>query len=177
MTHTDPAVEFLRIDGETIETTPDHRFLTDHGWIEAGALWPGTKVQKLDGSFGTVQGFSTEIRPVIMWDLTVSDVHTFAVGEGEWVVHNCGFGDLIAEGHAWEEHGKFVFNTQDEFAEAVEGVIHNADDVGAAVIGAPGRTVYWSESGMIVIVNPAAVDGGTAFFGDYQDFLDLITKK
>jgi hypothetical protein len=26
-----------------------------------------------------------------MWDLTVSDVHTFAVGEGEWVVHNCGF--------------------------------------------------------------------------------------
>jgi hypothetical protein len=25
-----------------------------------------------------------------MWDLTVSDVHTFAVGEGEWVVHNAG---------------------------------------------------------------------------------------
>ena len=24
-----------------------------------------------------------------MWDLTVSDVHTFAVGEGQWVVHNC----------------------------------------------------------------------------------------
>ena len=25
-----------------------------------------------------------------MWDLTVSDVHTFAVGEGPWVVHNAG---------------------------------------------------------------------------------------
>lgn len=25
-----------------------------------------------------------------MWDLTVSDVHTFAVGEGQWVVHNAG---------------------------------------------------------------------------------------
>ena len=32
-----------------------------------------------------------------MWDLTVSDVHTFAVGEGQWVVHNagpCQLGDL-----------------------------------------------------------------------------------
>jgi hypothetical protein len=25
-----------------------------------------------------------------MWDLTVSDVHTFAVGQGQWVVHNAG---------------------------------------------------------------------------------------
>jgi hypothetical protein len=25
-----------------------------------------------------------------MWDLTVSAVHTFAVGAGQWVVHNAG---------------------------------------------------------------------------------------
>ena len=85
----DPEIEYLRIDGETIETTPDHLFLTDNGWVEAAALWPGTRVQRLDGAFGTVEGYSVEVRPVIMWDLTVSDVHTFAVGEGEWVVHNC----------------------------------------------------------------------------------------
>ncbi len=33
-----------------------------------------------------------------MWDLTVSDVHTFAVGEGQWVVHNagpCGGADFV----------------------------------------------------------------------------------
>ena len=46
-------VEHLRIDGETIETAPDHRFLTDPGWVEAQALYPGTKVQQLDGTFGT----------------------------------------------------------------------------------------------------------------------------
>ena len=84
----DLAIEYLRIDGETVETTPDHRFLTDHGWVEAGALWPGTRIQRLDGSYGMVEGFRTEIRPVVMWDLTVQGVHTFAVGEGEWVVHN-----------------------------------------------------------------------------------------
>ena len=83
--HTDPAIEHLRIDGETIETTPDHRFLTDHGWVEAAALYPGTRITRLDGSTGTVEGYSIEVRPVIMWDLTVSDVHTFAVGEGQWV--------------------------------------------------------------------------------------------
>jgi hypothetical protein len=88
--HTDREVEYLRIDGETIETTPNHRFLTDHGWAEAAALYPGTKVKQLDGTTGMVDGYSIEVRPVIMYDLTVSDVHTFAVGEGQWVVHNAG---------------------------------------------------------------------------------------
>jgi hypothetical protein len=32
-----------------------------------------------------------------MWDLTVSDVHTFAVGEGQWVVHNDSCPDFIAD--------------------------------------------------------------------------------
>jgi hypothetical protein len=87
--HTDQEIEHLRIDGETIETTPDHRFLTDTGWVEAAALYPGhpgRRARRLDGSTGTVQGYAIEVRPVIMWDLTVSDVHTFAVGEGQWVV-------------------------------------------------------------------------------------------
>jgi hypothetical protein len=88
--HTDPEIEHLQVDGETIETTPNHRFLTDHGWVEAAALYRGMSVIKLDGTTGTVEGYSIEVRPVIMWDLTVSDVHTFAVGEGQWVVHNCG---------------------------------------------------------------------------------------
>jgi RHS repeat-associated protein len=86
----DPAIAYLRIDGETIETTPDHRFLTDEGWVEAEQLEPGDQVRNLDGSFGTVHGYRIEFRPIVMWDLTVSAVHTFAVGGGEWVVHNDG---------------------------------------------------------------------------------------
>jgi hypothetical protein len=93
--HVDPEIEHLRIDGETIETTPNHRFLTDHGWVEAAALYPGTKITKLDGTTGSVDGYSIEVRPVIMYDLTVSDVHTFAVGEGQWVVHNAGPCDIL----------------------------------------------------------------------------------
>ncbi len=86
----DPAVAYVRIDGEIVETTPDHPFLTDHGWVEAEDLEPGMQIRKLDGSYGTFEGWRIEYRPVEMWDLTVAEVHTFAVGEGEWVVHNSG---------------------------------------------------------------------------------------
>jgi len=37
MVHVDPVIEDLTIGGETIETTPNHRFLTaDRGWVQAG---------------------------------------------------------------------------------------------------------------------------------------------
>ncbi|HEV8546461.1 MAG TPA: polymorphic toxin-type HINT domain-containing protein, partial [Candidatus Limnocylindrales bacterium] len=87
--HEDPSVEYLQIDGETIETTPNHPFLTDHGWVEAGALTTGMRVMKVDGSYGAIETLRTEIRPVWMWDLTIEDVHTFAVGGGRWLAHNC----------------------------------------------------------------------------------------
>jgi hypothetical protein len=88
--HNDPEIEYLRIDGESIETTPNHLFMTDRGWVEAGSLRRGSKLKKLDGSFGVVDGFSIESGHVQMWDLTVSDVHSFAVGVGGFVVHNQG---------------------------------------------------------------------------------------
>ena len=59
MVHQDPEIEFLRIDGETIETTPDHPFLTDTGWIEAGALWPGRRSR--DSTAGDDDGFDVGV--------------------------------------------------------------------------------------------------------------------
>lgn len=39
MLHVDPTVIHLTIDGELIETTPEHPFYTQHGgWVVAGAL-------------------------------------------------------------------------------------------------------------------------------------------
>jgi hypothetical protein len=40
-----------------------------------------------------------------MYDLTVEDVHIFAVGEGAWVVHNCGKGEAETEVGRWEDDG------------------------------------------------------------------------
>ena len=49
-------------------------------------------ILSLDGDYGTVeQIILVEDAHQPMYNLTVDEVHTFAVGEGEWVVHNCDF--------------------------------------------------------------------------------------
>ena len=47
-------------------------------------------VLALDGDYGVVEATLTEARTQTMYDLDVAIVDTFAVGDGAWVVHNCG---------------------------------------------------------------------------------------
>ena len=87
--HPDDGVAYLTIDGETITTTPDHPFLTiGAGWVDAGDLWPGASVKTVTGT-GTVDSVTTAPFAGILWDLTVEGAHTFFVGTGQWLVHNC----------------------------------------------------------------------------------------
>jgi hypothetical protein len=70
----------------------------------------------------------------------------------------------IAGGHAFAKHvvqgGQFPgVRTPGQFAEVIEGVIGNASHVRSL---SGGRTAFWRE-GVVVIRNPTAVDGGTAF--------------
>ena len=72
----------------------------------------------------------------------------------------------IAGGHAFDKHvihqGQFPgVTTSPQFATEIENVINNASEVRPL---SNGRTAYWdSSSGTVVIRNPGAVDGGTAF--------------
>ncbi len=91
MVHLDSATETLTIAGEPIETTPTHPFFTaEQGWVEAGQLWIGAHVRNADGGSGVVTGIAIRYQPAPMWDLTVDTAHTFFVGDGRWLVHNCG---------------------------------------------------------------------------------------
>ena len=86
---------------ETIHTTASHPWLTaNHGWVRAGQLTLGEKVRRADGSTATVVSLLIVPGAADMWDLTVSNVHTFAVGSGAYVVHNCtgGIGDGSGDG-------------------------------------------------------------------------------
>ena len=87
--HLDDELTTLIIDGELIETTPWHDFYTDEGWQDAGELVTGDLVLSLDGDYGVVDSVRTIDATQWMYDLTVADAHTFAVGTGQWVVHNC----------------------------------------------------------------------------------------
>lgn len=68
----------------------------------------------------------------------------------------------IAGGHAFTKHvvegGEFLgVRTRAEFAQVIENTMGG---VSKALSG--GRTAYWKD-GVVVIRNPGAVDGGTAF--------------
>ena len=90
MVHTDPVVEHLTTDGGDIQTTPNHPFFTtDRGWVEAGSLRIGEQIRTDSGSPATVIGFTTSATPTTMWDLTVDAAHSFFVGAGGVLVHNC----------------------------------------------------------------------------------------
>ena len=79
------------IHDETIHTTANHPWLTaDHGWLVAGKLQVGEPVREADGSTAVVERLHVVPGAANMWDLTVSNIHTFAVGDGAFVVHNCG---------------------------------------------------------------------------------------
>lgn len=58
----------------------------------AGSLHLGEQVARADGSTAEVVALSVVHGTAPMWDLTVSNVHDFTVGNGAYIVHNCGQG-------------------------------------------------------------------------------------
>jgi len=104
MSKIDPILTVLTIDDEIIVTTPIHPFYTtrsvpwnisDDGygeWTVAGDLKVGDHVLHVDGGSGAVQNIVTLHIPTEMFDLTVENAHTFFIGEGQWLVHNCPIG-------------------------------------------------------------------------------------
>jgi len=87
--HPDDEIAQLKLSNGTVVTTPDHPFFTiESGWVEAGRLWLGAHVRTTSGT-SVVR--SVALRPYagLLWDLTVDGAHTFFVGEGAWLVHNC----------------------------------------------------------------------------------------
>ena len=78
---------------ETVDTTLSHPWLTaDRGWETVANLHVGEQVREAAGGTATVEAITTVPGVASMYDLTVSNVHTFAVGNGHFVVHNCGTG-------------------------------------------------------------------------------------
>ena len=81
---------------ETIHTTTEHPFLTaELGWVNAQDLTPGEHVRRLDGSVGVVVAVTATPGQAVRYNLTVAQDHTFVVGQGQWVVHNCGLGGKL----------------------------------------------------------------------------------
>ena len=91
---------------ETITTTPEHPFYVkersdnearpkpvghedlNSNWVGAGHLKIGDKIKQADGTTGVVANVTTIQQTQEMFNLTVSEAHTFYVGTNGWLVHN-----------------------------------------------------------------------------------------
>ncbi|WP_240741115.1 polymorphic toxin-type HINT domain-containing protein [Deinococcus sp. Arct2-2] len=109
----DPDITYLAIQDpeqgnktEYIETTPEHPFYLsknvdashrpapeghadlNSNWVGAGHLKIGDKIKQADGTLGTIANVITLQQTQEMFNLTVSEAHTYYVGDQGWLVHN-----------------------------------------------------------------------------------------
>ena len=141
LAHEDPVVVELTIDGELVETTPEHPFFIEgEGWVPAGELLLGDSVRSTGGK-GTIEAVVTVAQPQVMYNLTVAEAHTFFVGDGQWLVHNQCWqvgrhGDMPSPRNGMESHHGVMsawmrqhfpnYNPNDAPAILMEAANHNA---------------------------------------------------
>ncbi|HEU5380245.1 MAG TPA: polymorphic toxin-type HINT domain-containing protein [Ktedonobacteraceae bacterium] len=75
---------------EVLHTNEKHPFLTkEKGFIPISQLQLGMHVLRADGSYGVVARLTVVPGTQAMYNLTVAQDHTYAVGTEQWIVHNC----------------------------------------------------------------------------------------
>jgi len=78
---------------EVIHTNQRHSFLTtEYGFVLVSQLTLGMQVLNADGTVETVTGWKVVPGTQVMYNLEVAQDHTYTVGAGQWVVHNCAYG-------------------------------------------------------------------------------------
>ncbi|GCF11756.1 RHS repeat-associated core domain-containing protein [Dictyobacter arantiisoli] len=74
---------------ETLHTNQKHPFLTvEKGFLSVAQLKLGMHVVEASGRAGVVTGWKSVPGTQTMYNLEVTQDHTYAVGAGQWVVHN-----------------------------------------------------------------------------------------
>ena len=80
----------ININGEIIESTPNHPFFTENGWRAAEKLKSGMKILCSDGNMTPV--IATQrinfAKPADVYSVCVKDNHSFLIGNSGAVVHN-----------------------------------------------------------------------------------------
>ncbi len=75
---------------EVMHTNQKHPFFTmEHGFLPVGQIKLGMHLLRADGRIGVVTGWKVVPGTKTMYNLEVAQDHTFTVGTGQWVVHNC----------------------------------------------------------------------------------------
>ncbi|HEU5380772.1 MAG TPA: polymorphic toxin-type HINT domain-containing protein [Ktedonobacteraceae bacterium] len=85
-----------------LHTNERHPFLTqEQGFLPVSQLKAGMHILRADGSVGVVSNITVVPGSQVMYNLTVAHDHTYVVGTGQWIVHNCGAAN---EFKGWIQH-------------------------------------------------------------------------
>lgn len=87
---------------EVVHTNKKHPFFTlEHGFLPVSQITLGMHVLRADGNVGVVIGWHLVPGIRMMYNLEVAQDHTFTVGDGQWIVHNCNIPvDVYRSGNA-----------------------------------------------------------------------------
>ena len=80
----------VHVNGEVIECTSAHPFLTERGWVQASALKKEDRILSKGSIYCPVTAINVKNyeTPVTTYTLCVDEYHNFLVGESGLVVHN-----------------------------------------------------------------------------------------
>jgi len=76
-----------------------------------GQIKLGMHMLRADGTYGVVTGWKVVPGAQVMYNLEVAQDHTFTVGVGEWVVHNCGPTMRDSTPVSISDHGSIIHST------------------------------------------------------------------
>jgi hypothetical protein len=111
--HNDRELVVLWIDGERINTTPEHLFMTSSaGWVPAQNLAQGDRLRSESGRLGEVQAVASVYELTPMYNLEVAEAHTYFVGTQKWLAHN----------DCWESKAGLVYTKIGESGDRLEHV-------------------------------------------------------
>ena len=163
---------------ETIHTTANHPWLTaDRGWAQAGTLTLGEGVVEASGGTAVVVALRDVAGSAPMYDLTVSELHDFAVGNGAYVVHNANCGPQakgllnalrgagadvshVTVGVGRDEAGNLLVSLNERVAEAGEtDLTDKTAQTLQVILERPG----WARQGMRYVGPDMLQPAGTAY--------------
>ena len=117
-----------RQTSEVVHTNKKHPFLTiEKGFLPVGQIKVGMHVLRADGRIGLITNWKLIPGVATMYNLEVANDHTFTVGTGEWIVHNC---TPIGEGQYDQQMiTDFLGTNSSKSAEAQVGLLARSQNV------------------------------------------------
>jgi RHS repeat-associated protein len=165
----DPKSNTSQTSSEVIHTNKKHPFLTiEQGFLPVGQIVVGMHVLRADGRVGMVTAWRMVPGSQLMYNLEVARVHTFTVGQGQWVVHNCASKIKAYIKHSVynEARNKIGKKGVDKFIHAMEnGIVGPKGEAGIKLIsGAKVGNQYFNYE-----IKVKGKFGDYRFFGNEDD--------